>query len=315
MARTYKRDARGRFAGGGGSSRPTVTGGSLKARSAATRARRKLAGQDPADSSVRGTLSRRNQKGAVTRTGRAARAAGQANRTKISARPAGVVGRGGKVRGAKAKPAGAAPKAYGRGVDAAKVDRMLGRLRSDKTYQANTSRVRYAKQAAGQKTRQRAIDFLSKQAGFVKAGTSMGRTQWKSPDGLTREQATRNMAANIPKQPKRSTAKTGGRKIVTRADKRAQELERRKEAGSSVFARRTSTATLLGRQGYDGSTGRRAKRTAAAAQRQASRRGTVRQLRGTGASLSPAARVGRGRARQMTLAGGTRSTFGRFRTR
>lgn len=97
MARTYKRDANGRFAGGGGSGR--VTGGSLKARSSARRSRAKLAGKAQGDTSLSGSMSRRAQRAAVTRTGKAAAAAKAANRTKLAGgRRAGTVG---KVRALK----------------------------------------------------------------------------------------------------------------------------------------------------------------------------------------------------------------------
>lgn len=99
MARTYKRDANGRFAGGGGSGR--VTGGSLKARSSARRSRAKLAGKAQGDKSLSGSMSRRAQRAAVTRTGKAAAAAKAANRTKLAGgRRAGTVG---KVRGVQQK--------------------------------------------------------------------------------------------------------------------------------------------------------------------------------------------------------------------
>lgn len=100
MARKYTRDSRGRFSGGGGGgSRPKATGGSLKARGSAKQSAAKLAAKDKGDSSLSGTLSRRAQKAAVTRTGKASKAAQAANRTKMAGgRPAGVIGkRGGKV--------------------------------------------------------------------------------------------------------------------------------------------------------------------------------------------------------------------------
>ena len=107
MARSYKRDARGRFAGGGGSSRPKVTGGTLKARTSARRSKAKLAAKDPADQSMKGMLSRRSQKGAVTKASKALQAAQQSGRVRLS-------GRGGVIRpgkgGAKKAVAAAPPK-------------------------------------------------------------------------------------------------------------------------------------------------------------------------------------------------------------
>lgn len=111
MARTYKRDANGRFAGGGGSS-GRVTGGSLKARTSARRSRAKLAAKDAGGNSLSATLSRRAQRAAVTRTGKAAAAARAASRAKLAGgRPAGMVGkrkaRSTPVAGAKATAIGA----------------------------------------------------------------------------------------------------------------------------------------------------------------------------------------------------------------
>ena len=64
--RTYNRDSRGRFASGGGGSTKS-SGGSLSARRSLRQSRSKLAAMDPADRSIKGQLSRRSQKGAVTR--------------------------------------------------------------------------------------------------------------------------------------------------------------------------------------------------------------------------------------------------------
>ena len=119
MARTYKRDSRGRFAsgGGGGSSggrkaapvkltrrTPVSQGGGrsrghLVKRAAVAAAKGKLAAKDPADQSIKGTLSRRAQKGAVTRAEKALAAAKQGGRVRLSAR-AGVI-RPGARKGAQ----------------------------------------------------------------------------------------------------------------------------------------------------------------------------------------------------------------------
>ena len=91
MARTYRRDSRGRFSGGGGGGGGRATGGSLAARSSARRSAAKLSGKDTGDKSLSGTASRRAQKAAVTRTGRASKAAQTANRTKMTGGPAGTI--------------------------------------------------------------------------------------------------------------------------------------------------------------------------------------------------------------------------------
>jgi len=115
--RNYTRDARGRFASTpGGSARKAVklpaparrTAGSkpqkrrglLIQRGSLASSRRKLAAKDPADQSIKGTLSRRSQKGAVTRGKKALAAAQQSGRIRLGAR-SGLI-RPGK---ASAKPA------------------------------------------------------------------------------------------------------------------------------------------------------------------------------------------------------------------
>lgn len=88
--RTYARDARGRFASSGGGGR--LTGGSLKARTSARRSREKLAAKNQNDTSLSASLSRRAQRAAVTRTGKAAAVATVANRRRLAgARPVGTV--------------------------------------------------------------------------------------------------------------------------------------------------------------------------------------------------------------------------------
>ena len=304
MARTYRRDSNGRFAsgGGGGSGRPA-------AKKAATRSGNRLT-RDNA-----GRVTSQGGNGATARGGRLKTAAGNQRATqtaRLKGGVAGTVGKGGKVKGGKGAGAQAA-KSYGRGVDSAKVGRIMQRVQATKKYQGASPRVQSAKSAAGGKTQQRAVDFLHKAGGFKKAGTSMGRTRWESPSGLTREQAMRNIAAKIPKQPRRSTAKTGNKKIVTRADKRAQEVAARNAVKRSVFFQRTKIEAPPStfRQGYDGSTGRGKKATADAAARQTTRRQVVRSLRGLGRYNSTRAK--RGTAKQLTVFGGRQTTFGRTR--
>jgi hypothetical protein len=120
MARTYKRDSRGRFAGGGGGSssgsrrtaarlpapsrrtagsKPQRRRGLLLQRGSLARSQAKLKGQDPADQSIKGTLSRRSQRGAVTRAQKALQAAQQSGRVRLS-------GRKGVIRAGKGKAEG-----------------------------------------------------------------------------------------------------------------------------------------------------------------------------------------------------------------
>jgi hypothetical protein len=89
MARTYRRDGRGRF---------SSTGGSLGARSSARRSQQKL---KAAQAGGKSAASIRAQKGAVTRTGKAAKAARMENRRTLTGSRKGVV----------AKPKGLKPGA------------------------------------------------------------------------------------------------------------------------------------------------------------------------------------------------------------
>lgn len=79
MARTYRRDGRGRF---------SSTGGSLAARSSARRSQQKL---KAAQAGGKSAASIRAQKGAVTRTAKAAKAARVANQRTVKGRRAGIV--------------------------------------------------------------------------------------------------------------------------------------------------------------------------------------------------------------------------------
>ena len=107
MARSYKRDSRGRFAGGGGGgsggsrsksvklpapaarkvgSKPQRRRGLLIDRGRLARSEAKLKAKDPADQTIKGQLSRRSQKGAVTRGKNALAAAEQRGRIRLGAR-------------------------------------------------------------------------------------------------------------------------------------------------------------------------------------------------------------------------------------
>ena len=117
---SYARDNSGRFAStpGGGPSkrstpatrraaRPKVTGGTLGARGSLRRSRAKLAAKDPADRSLRGSLSLRAQKGAVTRGANRLGKARATSTVRMAAR-AGVIRKGGK---GAAKPVASAKSA------------------------------------------------------------------------------------------------------------------------------------------------------------------------------------------------------------
>jgi len=127
MARTYKRDSRGRFASGGGSggsrasrpsgpaspargrkqgTKPTRRQGLVTQRRAVASTKRKLAAMDPADQSIKGALSKRAQKAAVTRARNKLKAAKEAGTVKLPKMKGAVrVGRKkGKGVNAGAKP-------------------------------------------------------------------------------------------------------------------------------------------------------------------------------------------------------------------
>lgn len=299
MARTYKRDALGRFAGGGGG------GGRPKARSVARGANRLTRDNAGRITSVGGD-------GATARGGRL-RTAGGKQRAVQTAR---LKGRGAIGRANGATGGRAVAKAYGRGVNAQKVERMLGRLQKSPSYQGKTRRLISSKESAGSKTRQRAADFLSKQAGLQPDGTSMGRKRWKSPEGMTRQRMVQNLADSLPNQPRRSTAKTGNKKLVTRAQKREQRIQERLNPPRVSYAFGKNEPKPRGpkqlSQRYDGGTARASRSLAGAAARQRDRRRTVESLVGTGRLMRQGAMLQRGRAEQVNLLGGRTTTYGRL---
>ena len=95
----YVRDSSGQFASTPGGKKATpasvrkaakvaaVKGGTLQSRTSLKRSKAKLAAIDRADETLKTTLSKRAQKGAVTRGQKAARAAVKSNRVKVSNAP------------------------------------------------------------------------------------------------------------------------------------------------------------------------------------------------------------------------------------
>ena len=106
--RTYARDARGRFASSGSSAprRGAVKpgGGTLRARASLARSRSRLAAADATDRSISGTLSRRSQKGAVTRGKKALAQARKEARVRLNIGPKKGTIRKPKPKGRKAPP-------------------------------------------------------------------------------------------------------------------------------------------------------------------------------------------------------------------
>lgn len=109
MARTYKRDARGRFSSTGASRSGRTGGGTLAARTSLRKSRAKLAGKDAADTSVGGTLSRRAQRGAVTRGEKRLKEVRKASTVKMQGmKRSGTIAKGGR-RSAPPRRPGSGP--------------------------------------------------------------------------------------------------------------------------------------------------------------------------------------------------------------
>jgi len=352
MARTYRRDARGRFAGGGGGSgRPATKGFSKGAKNRLTR--------DNA-----GKITGQGGSGATARGGRLKTASGNARARQVGKLKGGPKGTIGKPKGLKPGAvkgkAKTAPKTYGRGVDAAKVERMIGRLRTDPKRSGGFKRVNAVKAANSKDTRTRALDYMNK-AGGLKVKKKGGSPE--NPSNLSRDQLISNIAAKIPKSTKRSTARNRSNDVKNRQETRARvRSSLNATVRSSNLYGRTPTSSALpftpgrlsripdspGRANGLGGNYRYAKvrqRTSndpftgpnvfaggsliaknvtvrnnasirtrgQAAQAQSARRAGVRKLRGTGQLGKPTTTITRGKARQPTLSGGTATTYGRFR--
>jgi len=180
----YVRDNSGRFAStpGGGppkrstpasrrAARATVTGGTLGARGSLRRSRAKLAAKNPADRSLRGSLSLRAQKGAVTRgVNRLGKVRASSTVQMTGKGPAGVI-RGGR-KAAAGPVALVAPKDYKRGRSAAagykpKTDRTLAssqvgtraKLSEFQRAEAQTAKRRFGVRSTAQSARIRAGSY------------------------------------------------------------------------------------------------------------------------------------------------------------
>lgn len=166
--RTYNRDARGRFASTNSSGTPKPRrgalkpgGGTLKARTSLGRSRAKLAAKDPADRSLRGALSRRSQKGAVTRAKGALREAKKAARTRLQVgMPKGVI-RKPKGKGRKAPPATPPAVTTGKTPKRIKGARPKGILSKGVKVKRNPEAGKKLKEAQDQQGRRRAAAVSS----------------------------------------------------------------------------------------------------------------------------------------------------------
>lgn len=267
MARSYRRDSRGRFSGGGGGGK--VTGGSLKARSSAKRSQAKLAAKDPGNKSLSGSLSRRAQRAAATRTGKAASAAKAANRTKLAGgRPAGTVG---KAKGAKRQ---GAPEAKRPGM-AQGSGKLTGKGKAPATKLPSASSDQYKYNKAGllaspqERSRMRGRDrareknaaLADKQkAGRLKAERRAARIMTSSasqPLSVTRHSPTYNAAERaLQRRSKRADNNFGDsarlareqRTLVAKALKLQNQAAERKAQGKKVTPTMESSFQKLRRQ-------------------------------------------------------------------
>lgn len=211
MARSYKRDSRGRFASGGGGSRatrpsgpaspargrkqgtkPTRRQGLVTQRRAVASTKRKLAAMDPADQSIKGALSKRAQKAAVTRAKNKLKAAKEKGTVKLP-KMAGAVrvgrkkgkgvkaGRKPKQQAAPAKPVKQVKQGGGRSKSGSKqqrAQRILDRLNA---IGVNRTGVK-AKQAARVWERARRFYLLTSGSGTFESGPRKGqqktRQEW-----------------------------------------------------------------------------------------------------------------------------------------
>lgn len=187
MARVYKRDSRGRFAGGGGggSSRPAARGISR----GTNRLTRDNAGR------ITGAGN-----GATARGGRIRTAAGGLRATQTAR----LKGGGGKLRGGKGKDRLTNARAQRKPVNGADLSRRLQRAMSSSAYQrryrdyerSRGDKSLFRKAENARRTQARAYDF----AGSMAAAQGLRyRSATSSPEGQAR------LAANYSRRPRYST--------------------------------------------------------------------------------------------------------------
>lgn len=361
MARTYKRDSRGRFASGGGSS---GSGGRPKARM-------QQRGTNRLTRDNAGRIQGIGGSGATARGGRLKTASGKQRgavlmKAQGQGRLRGGKGAGGAAAAAKvAKVAArsvakAAQKA--RGVDPAKVERILKRVTTEPARTAKLDRKWMTKSRNATDTRLRAMSFLAKAAGAKNVKVVKGTRKVSGDYGdMTREQLLANVARKLSKPTMRSTAKSNSRIAADRTKARKENAAQfgrtaRGEGAAYLYGRRPSgarqtlrvmpdsptsakgqrpiysfdkvtrsrTGSMGSRLASDGKTflnsktvifsGRKSLRSRGnAARAQAGRRAAVGRLAGTARLGNATSAIKRGKARQATLTGGTRTTFGRPR--
>lgn len=248
MARTYKRDSNGRF---------SSTGGARSGRPAAKPVSR---GKNRITRDNAGRIASVGGEGATARGGRLRTAAGN----KRAVQTARIKGSGGRLRkpvggGGVAQPATrtAAPptrpsrqsvkskssKRTPKSIDSAKVERILGRVQSQKDTGRGFDRKGTVKRRNAQETRTRAMTYLAKAAGGKNVKTSTGRVTADYGATSDRSQLLARAAESLSKPTRRSTLKSGSKVVADRQARRKQVAadaakSRRGEGASYMHGRR-----------------------------------------------------------------------------
>jgi len=206
MARRYVRDNRGRFASTGA----TARGGRL--RTAAGNKRATVTMQGPARAGTIGKPAGLKPGALAARRAAAAKPAAAPAKRRRAAKPA--------------VPAGSVGRTFRPGIDEAKVERILGRIQSDRAPEGKWgSRKQATKDRQSLDTRARAAAFVAKAAGAKNVKIKNGRVTGDYGKVESREQLVRNIASKLSeKQTRRSTVKSGGSAAAKRTEARKQRL-------------------------------------------------------------------------------------------
>lgn len=244
MARTYKRDSRGRFAGGGGG-RVRGTGGTLGARTSLRNSRQKLENNASAA-----------QRGAVTRGSRKLAKVQQENRTRISTGPSNVLRKGRKTT---MPPAGNVPRS--------------GRVPSPRPKPASNIRNNGSIPGRGGRQMNRAVDRIADNLNSAGASLKRARSLSNSIDRMGARDALRPGALNreIARQ---SGSMSPARKVIQRRQQRAFNVQngRNPEVGAKALYIYQSQLRSLGSPSNQRSTFRRKPLTPKQAERAAAAR-------------------------------------------
>lgn len=253
--RTYNRDARGRFASGGGSGTPKPRrgaikpgGGTLKARAGLARSKGRLAAADPADRSLRGALSRRSQKGAVTKARKALAEAKKAARVRlgISGAPKGTIRR---------------PKGRKAGTPQVKPFPRNKKTKTDQQIVSQVKRISERAFARDKVIGERTVAALESAVGRVASRAQ--RRQGRAEANITRIEGLPNSGGRRNRS--RSLAQQGARWAYSQLRQAAENVQ------SDVRQNATMTSAIKQRQYDQSKEGKSAKRRRRAAEAKASR--------------------------------------------